>query len=822
MTISEFINKVGFKVKEQDVDKVNNTISGIKDTATRLLGAIGVGRSLASVNELVEEFTRVNNQIRNATSALGEQREIQEQIMAAAEATRTSYSDTANVVSMLIKGNSQLFGNVEEAVKFNNAATMLFKSAGKTNEDIASLMEAINKSFQKGYVDSETISQLLERAPEAVALLNKRLGTTSDQLEEMASSGAMSVNDLKMAFLNSATEIEAEFGNVQYSITDALTVIRSKWGLWLAQTNETLGITDGIGRFMVSAFNKVISVLNRLRNGVTWLADKLGGVDKMFRLIAMTAGIAFTVLNFSKITAGLSSISKLLTSINVKTLAIIAVALLLALVVEDFFNFMQGNDSLLGSLLEKAGVDVEAVRQTIINAWNAIKTFLLSIWNAIKKACSSIWGGIKDFFKEHGDEIKAALLTAWNIIRSVLTEVWNVIKTVALAIFGDLQRFWQQNSEKIKNAFVTAWNTIQNVLVGIWNVIRTVATTIFNGLKTFWEKHGAQITEALVNVWNGIKNLLTTIWNIISTIARTIFNGLKAFWDTWGNTILTAISGVWETIKAVFSTAFNVIADLFAVFAALFAGDWGALWENVKQLVSDLFGGIVNIVSTILTAVWNVISSIFSVIVNFISGVAQNIWNTITTAFTNILTGITTTVTNIKDAIVNGFTAAIDWIKSLPAQAIQWGADIINGIVDGIKGAIGAVGDAVSGVANKIKSFLGFSEPDEGPLSDFHTYMPDMIDLMSKGITAGKEKVKKALEGVTGDMSVMASANVVSSGTAATAAGSNQVSKNVVLNSNINNTFNGDQAIQQKAAGTMDRSARDVTSELARGLAYAR
>ena len=822
MTISEFINKVGFKVKEQDVDKVNNTISGIKDTATRLLGAIGVGLSLASVNELVEEFTRVNNQIRNATSALGEQREIQEQIMAAAEATRTSYSDTANVVSMLIKGNSQLFGNVEEAVKFNNAATMLFKSAGKTNEDIASLMEAINKSFQKGYVDSETISQLLERAPEAVALLNKRLGTTSDQLEEMASSGAMSVNDLKMAFLDSATEIEAEFGNVQYSITDALTVIRSKWGLWLAQTNETLGITDGIGRFMVSAFNKVISVLNRLRNGVTWLADKLGGVDKMFRLIAMTAGIAFTVLNFSKITAGLSSISKLLTSINVKTLAIIAVALLLALVVEDFFNFMQGNDSLLGSLLEKAGVDVEAVRQTIINAWNAIKTFLLSIWNAIKKACSSIWGGIKDFFKEHGDEIKAALLTAWNIIKNVLTAVWNVIKTVALAVFGDLQEFWQQHGEQIKNALVTAWNTIQSILSGVWNVIKTVATTIFGGLQSFWQKHGEQITQALVHVWNGIKNVLTIIWNIISTIARIVFNNLKKFWDTWGNTIITALTGVWEVIKAVFGAAFDVIADLFAVFSALFAGDWGALWENVKQLVSDIFGGIINIVSTILTAVWNVISSIFSTIWGFISGVAQNIWNTVTTAFTNILTGITTTVTNIKDAIVNGFTAAIDWIKSLPAQALQWGADIINGIVDGIKGAIGAVGDAVAGVADKIKSFLGFSEPDEGPLSNFHTYMPDMIDLMSKGITAGKEKVRKALEGITGEMSVMASANMVSGGTAATAAGTSQISKSVVLNSNINNTFNGDQAIQQKAAGTMDRSARDVTSELARGLAYAR
>lgn len=822
VTIAEFINKVGFKVKNEDVDKVNNTISGIKDTATKLLGAIGIGFSLTAVNGLVEEFTRVNNQIRNATEALGDQRDIQEEIMAAAEATRTSYSDTANVVSMLVKGNSELFGNVDEAVKFNNAATMLFKSAGKTNEDIASLMEAINKSFQKGYVDSETISQLLERAPEAVALLNKRLGTTSDQLEDMATEGTMTIEDLKAAFIDNIDEIEAGFGNVQYSITDALTVIRSKWGLWLAQTNETLGITDGIGRFMVSAFNNVISVLNRVRNAVTWLADKLGGVDKLFRLIAITAAAAFAVFNFSKITSGLSSISKLLTTINVKTLAIIAIIVLLALLVEDFINFMQGNDSLIGSLLEKAGVDVEAVRQTIINAWNAIKSFLLSVWDAIKKACTAAWGGIKDFFKEHGDEIKAGLLAAWNVIRSVLTAVWNVIRTVALAVFGDLQEFWRQHGEEIKNALVTAWNTIQSILVGVWNVIKTVATTIFGGLQSFWQKHGEQITEALVNVWNIIKNVLTAVWTIISTIARTIFNGLKAFWDTWGNTILTAISGVWEVIKAVFSTAFNVIADLFAVFAALFSGDWGALWENVKQLVSDIFGGIVNIVSTILSAVWSVISSIFTTIWNFISGIAQNIWNAITTAFTNILTGITTTVTNIKDAIVNGFTAAIDWIKSLPAQALQWGADIINGIVDGIKGAIGAVGDAVKGVADKIKSFLGFSEPDEGPLSDFHTYMPDMIDLMSKGITAGKEKVRKALEGITGDMSVVANANVASPRTAAAAAGTSQISKSVVQNVQINNEFNGDRAGQQKSATAMDKAAKDSTAELARGLAYAR
>ena len=171
---------------------------------------------------------------------------------------------------------------------------------------------------------------------------------------------------------------------------------------------------------------------------------------------------------------------------------------------------------------------------------------------------------------------------------------------------------------------------------------------------------------------------------------------------------------------------------------------------------------------------------------------------------------------------MTGFTAAIDWIKSLPAQALQWGADIINNIVEGIKGAVGKVGEAVSGVASKIKGFLGFSEPDEGPLSDFHTYMPDMIELMTKGISAGKAKVRDALGALTGDMSIMAQANVASPTTARTAMGSNSVSKSVVQNVNINNKFEGDRAGQQKSAAAMDKAAGDSTGEMARALAYAR
>ena len=100
--------------------------------------------------------------------------------------------------------------------------------------------------------------------------------------------------------------------------------------------------------------------------------------------------------------------------------------------------------------------------------------------------------------------------------------------------------------------------------------------------------------------------------------------------------------------------------------------------------------------------------------------------------------------------------------------------------------------------------------------------MPDMIDLMAKGITAGREKIKGALETLTGDMSVITKANVVSPVTASVATGSNQVSKSVVQNVEINNKFEGDRAGQQKSSEAMNKAADDSTAELARALQYAR
>lgn len=854
MTIRELLVGLGFKINEESERQAEQGINDLKDKAGKLLGAIGIGFSLVGLNAISEEFSTVNTMINQATSAMGDQEEIQRKILEAANATRSSYADTAKTVSSLVQENSELFGTVDEAISFNNAATQLFKTAGKTNDQIAGLMESINKSFAKGKVDSETISQLLEQSPEAVALLNKRLGSTTDQLEQLASDGKISLADLKATFVDSADEIGAAFANTKYNISDALLNIRNQWGQWVASMDETLGISTAIGTTMVRGFNMVMDVLRKVQTRIEWLSDKLGGTDKLLRLVAITAGAIFAAFNFTKITSGLQSILKLVGGINLKAVAIVAVIVLLALLVEDFINFLQGNDSMIGSLFDKAGIGADNARQAIFKAWEAVTSFLKKTWEVIKGVALSIFGALQDWWKEHGEAVLKAFRMVWDSIKTMLAAAWNLIKNLAISIFSGLTRFWQEHGEQIKSALSAAWTAIKTILLTAWNVIKTVATTIFGGLLKFWEKHGEQLKTSFSNIWNGIKQILSAAWGaikaifqaactVIGAIVRVAFGALKAFWDTWGSTIITYLSGVWEVIKAVFGAALDVLADLFAIFSDLFSGNWSQLWEDVKTLISDVWNGIVNIVTTILEALWNVISSVFT-----------TIWE-----------GITTTVGNIKDSIVDGFQAAIDWITGLPAQALQWGADIIGGIVDGIKGAIGKVGDAVKDVADKIKSFLHFSVPDEGPLTDYQSWMPDFMGGLAAGIekaapkaisaaeaVAGKlanslnievpdnssavetltnklgnavkdfaPKAALTLKSLTGDISLIAQSAVASPSTAQTSVGGS-TSKVITQNVNINNQFNGDRAGQQKSSEAMDKATNDSTEELARALQYAR
>ena len=64
------------------------------------------------------------------------------------------------------------------------------------------------------------------------------------------------------------------------------------------------------------------------------------------------------------------------------------------------------------------------------------------------------------------------------------------------------------------------------------------------------------------------------------------------------------------------------------------------------------------------------------------------------------------------------------------------------------------VKNAVGDVASTIRSYLHFSVPDVGPLTDYESWMPDFMKGLSKGIEKSKYLVTDMLDGLTADMVV--------------------------------------------------------------------
>ena len=107
-------------------------------------------------------------------------------------------------------------------------------------------------------------------------------------------------------------------------------------------------------------------------------------------------------------------------------------------------------------------------------------------------------------------------------------------------------------------------------------------------------------------------------------------------------------------------------------------------------------------------------------------------------AVPQIILAIANGLLSLAGKIYDAGASLVNKVKSAIMEKVnaakQWGKDLIQNFIDGIKAKARALLDGVKNIAQGIKDFLGFSEPKLGPLSNFHTYAPDMMQLFAKGI----------------------------------------------------------------------------------------
>ena len=283
--------------------------------------------------------------------------------------------------------------------------------------------------------------------------------------------------------------------------------------------------------------------------------------------------------------------------------------------------------------------------------------------------------------------------------------------------------------------------------------------------KRIFEILGAAIIK--VSVIGAIINVGTVISNICNSAVEYFRGKIE---ECGGNVILGILKGIGDAIAGIgqwiYDNVFKPFIDGFKnafgihspstvmeeqgrfIIEGLKNGLLG-IWDKVKQPFIDLKNNI----TKMFTEIKNNVSNWGNNVKTKVSECWINASNTVREKVTTLRNNISTGLNNAKTTVVNWGSNVKNTFTNLGRNASTWGKDLATNMATGIKNNIHKVTNAVTSVANKIKSFLHFTEPDEGPLSNFHTYMPDMIDLMVSGIKSNTNKIKNEMENLAGTMS---------------------------------------------------------------------
>nr|DAU90255.1 MAG TPA: tail tape measure protein [Bacteriophage sp.] len=348
---------------------------------------------------------------------------------------------------------------------------------------------------------------------------------------------------------------------------------------------------------------------------------------------------------------------------------------------------------------------------------------------------------LRSIFDKHAEGLKSAVS---NLFSSVL----NWASKVDTSFWDDFFGEGRIGALLFNDALTLLENTMNDLSIVIDNVIAPFSSGFIKG---FSDAAGV-IYKFLKDVLSPIYDKLREVFGFIDEHGDTIskisekigyVTGVIAAAITAIIAAKTAISAVAVVIGALTSPVgltIAAISALIAIFVKLYAEN-----EEFRNFVD----GIIKLAQEIIPGIIQGIQNSWSRFKEWWS----QLWKNPIQWFKNIF-GIHSPSTvfagfgvNIVQGLINGINSLMQRVfsvtsrirsalnlSSLAASARGWGSDFVNGLVGGINGLIGTAAQAAANVARSVRRILHFSRPDEGPLRDYETWMPDFMKGLAKGI----------------------------------------------------------------------------------------
>lgn len=704
--LADGVNSGAQSIKVGDIIKANLLSSGIQQVAQSLFSGVGNFLSTQFKSATGLETTRLalNGLLGSADKAGG----VLKEVVQFASTTPFEIPELADTAKLLA-GYGVSADNIIPSLKALGDASA---GTGTPIGQLARNFAQIQTQGKAGLID---LRQFAGAGVPIFGQLQKTLGKTKDEIENMASSGQISSTMIQKAFADMSKEGGTFFNamkNQSNSVSGRLSTLSDTLG---GLGRKILGLSD-TGEILPN------SIFDSASKGVQGLIDLLNSptFDSFGNQIGSAISQAVQII--SQAFSGLSSLfSSLSPNILQAGLAGLAGALLYLLIPAITAGAVAFGGFLTAMLPVLAiGALVAGVAYLIISNWQSISPIFDSVKNSIAGFAQNAQTAFQDIQKAFNGEavnkdgvknlltglglseetsgqiaqrtlnISASLKSAWSDISTSFggTQTKGEGLTVllqSLGLSGETSATISKRALDISSSLKGAFSEITQAFSG-----KDTGGKDLGKLLGISPEQASQVTQILSGLKQGIIDFTTNGFNKLQEVVSNpiVQSAISQIANVFTTSLLPAITSLGQTLSTVFLPLMIQIGNFLGVvlppLITFLAVVFGTILFGAIQTIQLILSGLITVINGLaiaFTVVISVIMAVVGTIVSFLSAVFQSIyaiftgnfgalggiwsgfltnlstlwintWNTITSALSTVWNAIVQVVTNAWNGFV--------------------------------------------------------------------------------------------------------------------------------------------------------------------------
>ncbi|WP_270658248.1 phage tail protein, partial [Eubacterium callanderi] len=579
--------------------------------------------------------------------------------------SRMDTMDQFNRTMTAITGNSEAAGKALEELKGITKGTAYgLDVAAKATQDFVTRGLDIHQATEQVRIWGDAVafygdgsSEQFANVSDALAKMRTKGKVEMDQLDRLFDAGIDAVGMYAQATGQSSADVQDALSNGKISASDFI---------------------DTVSKAMEEGTNGVLSIAGAAKEaGMSW-----GAVfDNMRAAVARGIESVIKAIDESLAAADLPTLKEAIAGVG------------------DAFE--SGLKNAAENIIPKV---IEGLSWLVDN-WSAVSTALVGITTGlvafkIAAGISGIVDRLKASFRKAEAAEKGLTVAQWLLNTAMEANPIGIIIGVVAALVAAIVYLWNTN-EDFRNAVINAWNAILSAL-----------QPIIDALVSFF-------TETIPSAWNsvceffaGIPQFFSDLWTSICNFFINGWNSIVAFFT---ETIPAWIASVGEW--------FNQLPYLIGYALGYALGtlvQWGVnVWNfftqtvpqwiaSVGQWFSELPGRInewlVNALRRALTWGINMKLQMRQAAIDAINAVIEwfkelpgRVMAWLEQTISNVVSWGSNLYNSAKEAALNLVNGVIETITSLPEKVQEIGRNIVEGIWNGINGAVDWIKDKIAG-----------------------------------------------------------------------------------------------------------------------------